>query len=266
MTVKIYAHYEDGPSESSVTVPVEVSSVDTAMWGSVKTAVIEAYAAKSGNDLPFEDYCLYNSLGCPIADKQSVALFVDEDNDFFLRPLPEGAKATSSALASSTKTKGELSYYYAHGTRSNLVGKKEQFAVQKPPEKLSVAPKAPVINRRQSPFGTDITVYTTVTNYSWEDHDDWTVKVYIPLEGVGKLPAGAVVSNFGLREFEVLIHGYNGQNLRLGSSKLHAEIDEAGCKHNVRANRVTVVLRKNKEKDTWFDLFKKKAIGDNDDP
>lgn len=34
------------------------------------------------------------------------------------------------------------------------------------------------------------------------------------------------------------------------------------CKHVVRANRVNLVLQKADADDHWFDLFKKKAIGD----
>jgi len=127
---------------------------------------------------------------------------------------------------------------------------------------LSLSPH----NSRQSPFGTNIEKYETLTKYSFEDADDRRVKVFIPLDNVGKLEPENVTAQFGLRAFELLVHGLNGKNYRLGCSKTHAEIDETRCSYAVRANRVTLTLRKKKDGDVWFDLFKKKAIGDKDDP
>jgi len=86
------------------------------------------------------------------------------------------------------------------------------------------------------------------------------------MDGVGKLPPSAVRSNFGERSFELLVDGYDGKNYRFACYKTHGEMKPDECKHVVRANRVNLVLRKAKEKDIWFDLFKKKAVGDTDDP
>lgn len=92
------------------------------------------------------------------------------------------------------------------------------------------------------------------------------MKVLIPLDGVGKLEPSQVRSNFGERTFELLIDGYQGKKLRFACSKTHSEVKPEECKHVVRANRINLVLKKAKEKDIWFDLFKKRAIGDDEEP
>merc|ERR1712232_1227770 len=168
-----------------------------------------------------------------------------------------------------------MGYYYAHGRKNQSLVSRPATTVSAAPAKrepLKVEPNAidrtGMYNAKQSPFGTDITQYETITTYTWEDggHDGDTVKVLVPLEGVGKLTPGNIRSNFGVRQFELLVDGYNGKNLRFACNKTHAEMKPEECKHVVRANRVNLLLRKAKEKDVWFDLFKKRAIGDDDDP
>lgn len=86
------------------------------------------------------------------------------------------------------------------------------------------------------------------------------------LPDVGKLDGSQIESRFGERSFELLVHNYQGKNWRLGCAKTHAVVDVEGSKHVVRANRITLVLKKGKSGDIWFDLFKKRAIGDDEKP
>jgi len=274
MACKVYAHL-DVEGRQQVTAPVMVPRPAEMQFGTIKQAFLEYCAAQHPEEgaMDYDTCCFWNQDHCPIADRTPVAMHVWEHNDFFLRPLPERANAESSALAASRKERGELSYYYAHDKRygSGLVSKPQATAAIAPaPVAATPAPiQAPAgqkgFNFKQSPFGTEITGYETITTYNWEDHDN-QVKVLLPLEGVGKLPPGAVRSQFGLRSFEVLIDGYNGKNLRFATHKTHGEMKAEECKHVVRANRVNLVLQKGKEKDIWFDLYKKRAIGDDDDP
>mmetsp|Transcript_71642 Transcript_71642/g.133937 ORF Transcript_71642/g.133937 Transcript_71642/m.133937 type:complete len:274 (-) Transcript_71642:71-892(-) len=273
MACKVYAHVEvDG--HSAVTLPVSVAKPSDVQFASIKQALLSHHAAHCPNEEPIEynACCFWNQDSCPIPDKAAVAAWVWEHNDFFLRALPQEADAEGKgALATSQKTRGELSYYYAHDrARTNTL-------VSKPPSGVTATAPAPprpkpqfaatgTYNSKQSPFGTDVAKYESITSYTWEDHDDTTVKVLVPLDGVGKLDPGCVRAQFGVRSFELLVDGYNGKNLRFACYKTHAEMLPEECKHIVRANRVNLVLRKAKEKDVWFDLFKKKAIGDDDDP
>merc|ERR1712032_476874 len=104
--------------------------------------------------------------------------------------------------------------------------------------------------------------------YTWEDHNDWTVKICVPLKDVGKLSPGQIRAQFDLRAFELLIDGYgqDKKNMRFACYKTHGEMTTEECRHVVRANRVNLIIRKAKETDIWFDLFNKRAIGDTDDP
>lgn len=273
---KVYVHL-DLAEWPAVTLPVEVPRPEATQFGTIKQAFLKHCTAACPDQAPlqYDACCFWNHEFCPIADRAPVAMHSWEHNDFFLRLLPEGETAASSALAASRQERGELSYYYAHdrSQQKSLVSKpRAAQAASTPAATESRAPLAAkpgggkgAFNFKQSPFGTDITGYESITTYTWEDHDS-TVKVLLPLEGVGRLPSGAVRSQFGLRSFEVLIDGYNGKNLRFATYKTHGEMSAEECKHMVRANRVTIVLKKGKEKDIWFDLFKKRAIGDDDDP
>jgi hypothetical protein len=245
-------------------------------FGTIKQELLSRYELAYPNgaaSFKYEECCFWNQDFCPIPDRSAIALFAYEHNDFFLRPLPAGA--ATSALGASQEKRGELSYYYAHnrGSNQSLVARTAPAPTPAAPkrEPLKLAPtgdRTGVYNSKQSPFGTDISLYETITTYTWEDggHDGDTVKVLVPLDGVGKLPPGNIRAQFGVRHFELLVDGYNGKNLRFACSKTHAEMKPEECKHVVRANRVNLLLRKAQEKDVWFDLFKKRAIGDNDDP
>lgn len=285
MVCKVYAHvdYEGLPA---CVLPIEIKRPEDAQFGSVKQSLIQHFATnfpEEARQLDYEQCCFWNQDCCPIADRSSIALFAWEHNDFFLRPLPassreDGAEGTG-ALASSQGKKGELSYYYAHNQQRQSLVSRPQGVKAAPPAAAKREPLAAgtaaakssgagKFNARQSPFGTDINMYETITSYTWEDggHEGDTVKVLVPLDGVGKLEPSAVQSHFGVRSFELLVHGYNGKNLRFACYKTHAEMKPEECKHVVRANRVNLLLRKAKEKDIWFDLFKKRAIGDDDEP
>ena len=89
-----------------------------------------------------------------------------------------------------------------HCLRSHRTNNKQTEATVRGP----VVPDAPAgRNMRQSPFGTDVMKYESLTAYSWEDANGTTVKVSVPFEGVGALGANAVKVNFGERQFEVLV-------------------------------------------------------------
>jgi len=274
MPSKVYVHY-DIQDQPPLSMPVEIGRPEEMQFGTIKQALISHYGAQFPDQaaLDYNSLCFWNQDNCPIADRASVAVYSWEHMDFYLRPLPEGAAGDAGALSASREKMGELSYYYAHDRqRQPLVSRPQTTAVsassyapaprQAPPK---VTPGGKTFNNKQSPFGTDIQGYETITSYTWEDHSDDTVKVLVPLDGIGKLPASQVRSQFNERQFELLVDGYNGKNLRFACYKTHGEMKFEECKHVVRANRVNLVIRKGKEKDIWFDLFKKKAIGETDD-
>lgn len=293
MTVKIYAHFDDEVgTKPPYTMPFALARPEDVQFGSIKKALIDKYNGlfPPSFALNYQDLCFYNDDNCPIPDSSPVPSYAWEHNDFFLKPLPDHLqeKTADRAMELSQQRKGELSYYYAHDRKNRSLVSKPQPG---PAPGAARAPSPPVVqpaersassvnnaaagealpkytkpNARQSPFGTDISKYETITEYSWEDHDSEWVKVFVPLEGIGKIPSRNIQAKFGVRQFELLIEDYQGKNLRFACSKTHAEMDVAECKHVVRNNRVNLLIRKAKDKDIWFDLFKKRAIGDDDPP
>jgi hypothetical protein len=257
--VRVYAHLD--AADEGFTLPVDIVDPIDAKFSQVKKCFLDYLASKGAAAPKYEDVCFYNDVKLPIADSSTVATFLDEHNDFFLRSLPD----RDSALGANIRSKKDLSYYYAHEKRK-LVSKPppdapREATVRGPP--IPLRPQGQ--NMRQSPFGTDVLKYKTITAYSWEDTNKTIVKVSISFDGVGALGQDAVKCNFGVRQFEVLIHGATEQ-WRFACSKTHAEMDPAECSFAVRKDRVTLKLRKAKDEEVWFDLFKKRAIGDDDPP
>jgi len=271
MTCKVYTHADVG-GYPTFALPIQVGRPEETQFGTLKEALLKEIGrrATDASELEYDKLCFWNQDLCPIPDSCSVAAFAWEHNDFFLRPTPT-SDSTGSALNDSRAKRGELSYYYAHNRdRRSLIAKPQ--ATSQParlPEPVKVAPAhagPKQFNTKQSPFGTDITKYETLDSYTWEDNDGDTVKVLVPLDGVGKLSPEKVRAHFGERSFELLVEGLGGRNVRFACYKTHGEMKPEECKHVVSANRVNLILRKAKDKDHWFDLFKKRAIGDDDDP
>eukprot|EP00392_Amoebophrya_sp_AT5.2_P016809 g17105.t1 len=197
-------------------------------------------------------YCPLGNCAVPETDYGHHS-FVHQD--FVLKPV-----------AASGLSKGELSYYYAHSSSNSGTASRAGGASAPARQPMDGGKAAIAHNKRQSPFGTNIELYETITKYSFEDHNTTTVKVFLPLEGVGKIDHKNVESRFGERSFEVLIHDYKGKNWRLGCAKTHEGILPEKSRHVVRDNKITLMLHKATDGAIWFDLFKKKAIGDDEKP
>lgn len=97
-----------------------------------------------------------------------------------------------------------------------------------------------------------------IFSYQFLD-DEGIAKVYIPLEGVGKLSEECIASEFGEKSLDLSISGYKpGKVLRLGVKELDGEIVPEECKHRVLQNKVVVTLKKKAEENgsypTWRNL------------
>ncbi|CAE8638030.1 unnamed protein product, partial [Polarella glacialis] len=212
----VYAHL-DLEGRPAFTLPIEVSAPQETQFGTIKQVFLKHFAVRfPSEELPdYGGYCFWNQDNCPIADRTAIAVHAWEHNDFFLRPLPAGAAgADSGALKDSRAKKGEMSYYYAHDRdRRPLVSKPQALAAAAAPPPARKPIQAPSsaaggkFNPKQSPFGTNISLYESITSFSWEDKDSDTVKVELSLDGIGKLSPEKVRSSFGERSFELLIEG-----------------------------------------------------------
>merc|ERR1719253_858496 len=256
--VRVYAHLE-GPQ----TVAIEVDDPASALWGQVKRRALEACDLGE----KYQQVCFYNEDQCPIADRSAVLTYLESSShgDFWLRPLPDSAE---NALGDSHKKKKDLSYYYAHDRNKQLVSQVAgpARAAAPVPVRAKATPSGPVTNTRHSPFGTDVSKYESISGYSWEDANGTTVKVSISLDMVPRLTKDMVSVNFGQRQFEVLVDGE--RKWRFACSKTHAEMQPDACTFSVSegSKRVTLRIRKAKDDEVWFDLFKKRAVGDDDAP
>jgi len=63
---------------------------------------------------------------------------------------------------------------------------------------------------------------------------------------------------------ELRIHEYNGKNLKFGVPKLECKINIKRCKMKVKKGKIVIRLRKLNDSDHWFNLHKKKALGEKD--
>ena len=216
--------------------------------------------------------------------------------------------------------KGELNYYYAHSggaARSDASDAKYQpVSLNASPSSSSSAATAPAasgsgsgsdgaagpttsystgnaampvmpedvskkFNRKQSPFGTDVSKYDTITKYSWYDDNNQWVRCHVSLPAVGKhyeKSAGEKERNvrlqFGERSFELLIDEYEmisgserrmvKKNFRLGTHLLHEKIRPEACKFKVKPDRIQISFRKKTDGDIWFDLIRQRCVGDKD--
>jgi len=253
---------------------MQVGRPEEMQFGTLKQALLREFTERypSEGQLDYDGCCFWNQDYCPIPDRSAIAVYAWEHNDFFLRELPgSGDGDASGALKASREKRGELSYYYAHDRdRRSLISKPQATTTGYPAAERQPI-QAPAVqagghNSKQSPFGTDITKYESIDSYTWEDKDGDTVKVLVNIDGVGRLEPGQVRAHFGPRAFELLVEGIGGKNKRFACYKTHGDMKPEECKHVVRANRVNLILKKAKESDHWFDLFKKRAIGDDDDP
>lgn len=68
--------------------------------------------------------------------------------------------------------------------------------------------------------------------------------------------------SFDLRSFTILIHDYKGENYKFAVPKLHHRIAPRDCSFSFKSNNVQVKLRKKRDGDHWWSLFKQKAVGE----
>jgi len=105
----------------------------------------------------------------------------------------------------------------------------------------------------------DVMAYDSITAYSWEDRESKVV-VRIPVPN-GPIALSDIQCSFQERSFEVCIRGK--PSLRFHCPRTHALISPEGCSFRLSKDSVVVSLAKFKS-ETWFDLFKKRTIGDSE--
>jgi hypothetical protein len=88
------------------------------------------------------------------------------------------------------------------------------------------------------------------------------VKVYIELEGIGKVPDANIHSRFLDRSVEVKILDYKGKNWIFAVPKTQCQVNVKDSKIMKKDNKIIVRIGKIAESDNWFSLHKVKMVGE----
>lgn len=112
----------------------------------------------------------------------------------------------------------------------------------------SALPNMPAVPPPRAP---DKLLFKHAERYGWDQSDKY-VSVYVPVPGVGELPTDRITCKFTPRSFDLRVVGQeDGTHVRLLREPLEHEIDSAGSKLIVKADKVVVKLRKAKSWDHW---------------
>ena len=99
--------------------------------------------------------------------------------------------------------------------------------------------------------------YKTCTKYTFYESGEKYVKVLLDFPDAKKLLSkDKIQCNFDIRSFEIMIHDYNGENFTFAVPKLHCRILPPDCSFGFKSNNVVVTLRKKRNGDNWWSLFK----------
>ncbi|KAK6484231.1 calcyclin-binding protein [Huso huso] len=88
-----------------------------------------------------------------------------------------------------------------------------------------------------------------INNYGWDQSDKF-VKIYITLNGVHKIPADNIQTNFTERSFEVLVKDLEGKNYQMNINNLLSAIDAEESFRKVKTDMVLVMCKK-KTQQKW---------------
>lgn len=110
----------------------------------------------------------------------------------------------------------------------------------------------------------DVLSYKAVTDYSFYEANESTVKVLVPVPGIDKCKREHVIPNFLEDSFDVKVNNPtgNGVNYRFAVPKLDCKIIPEKCDAFPKGDRLIIKLRKFKNDDHWSYLFKQKYVGE----
>ena len=105
--------------------------------------------------------------------------------------------------------------------------------------------------------------YKTLTKYTFYESGEKYVKVLLDFPDAKKLlTKDQIKCTFENRSFEIFIENYKGQSYKFAVPKLHCRILPPDCSTGFKSNNVVITLRKKRNEDNWWSLFKAKAVGE----
>ena len=151
-----------------------------------------------------------------------------------------------SALQDNIERKGKHAYYFAHAHKAN--GPKWDGKIQ--PKLLSSSSNL----EQTKPASVASFEYhkSNITSYAFSD-EGTSVKLYIPLEGVGeKCTEENITLDWTEQSFCLVVNNYEDQSRCLSFGKLTDRITSANYK--LKQDKVIVVLKKESEEKEWHTI------------
>eukprot|EP00347_Sterkiella_histriomuscorum_P013055 403366189 len=106
--------------------------------------------------------------------------------------------------------------------------------------------------------------FITLTKYSfYESGKNW-VKVLLDLKDIKTLDKNQIKIEFGKRSFTLHIYDFKGKNYSFSVPKLQCYILSEQSTMVIKNDSIQINLRKAKEDDNWWSLFRSKAVGEVD--
>ena len=120
--------------------------------------------------------------------------------------------------------------------------------------------KTPAPQPAKAKVKVDDVPMTPLTAYSYYESGKKYMKVLVTLEGVDLHPAEKFQVTFKPRSLEVIIRDFAGKNYAFRVPKLQNKIQPDQCSHSFKRNTLVLTLRKEKDEDNWWSLYKSKAV------
>lgn len=106
--------------------------------------------------------------------------------------------------------------------------------------------------------------FVSLSKYSFYEYDSNWVRVEVPFEGIGKHDKSKIACKFDKNSFVLTILQKGDKNYQFSVLRLQCNIQENLCKYAICPDKIRISLRKVKDTDNWFSLFKAKTIGGDD--
>ena len=107
--------------------------------------------------------------------------------------------------------------------------------------------------------------FVTVQKYSFYESGSKWVKVILDFfKDIKNHPKEKIITEFKTRSLTVRVLDYKGVNYQFSVPRLQCKVAPEACSFTVKSDSLVLNLRKFKDDDNWWSLFKSKAIGEVD--
>ena len=106
-------------------------------------------------------------------------------------------------------------------------------------------------------------VFKTLLSYSFYESGKMSVKAIITIfPGIKDHPRDKIKVDFKPRSLSVKIYDFKGSNYKFAVPRLQCRIQHKKCSYSIRDKTINITLRKMKENDHWYSLFRSLAVGE----